>query len=125
SARAPCELASLTDYPPPHAAARMGEARMAAFCRRHSYRGTKTPAQLLARLRTAPTAPVGLPAATLASMIGVQIALLRALQSGIAQIEALITERVTSHPKAQLLTQLPGVGTINLAQLLAELGPIL
>jgi transposase len=125
SLASPIALAFLTDYPTPQAAARMGEARMAAFCRRHSYRGTKTPAQLLARLRTAPTAPVGLPAATLASMIGVQIALLRALQSGIAQIEALITERVTSHPKAQLLTQLPGVGTINLAQLLAELGPIL
>ena len=55
-------LAFLTDYPTPDAAARLGEARMAAFCRRHSYRGGKSPAELLARLRAAPTAPVGLPA---------------------------------------------------------------
>jgi transposase len=125
SLASPIALAFLTDYPTPDAAARLGDARMAAFCRRHSYRGTKSPAQLLARLRAAPTAPIGLPSATLASMIGVQVALLRALQSGIAQLEALITERVTAHPRAQLLARLPGVGTINLAQLLAELGPIL
>jgi transposase len=125
SLASPIALAFLTDYPTPAAAARLGDARMAAFCRRHSYRGTKSPAQLLARLRAAPTAPIGLPSATLASMIGVQVALLRALQSGIAQLEALITERVTAHPRAQLLARLPGVGTINLAQLLAELGPIL
>ena len=125
SLASPIALAFLTDYPTPDAAARLGEARMAAFCRRHSYRGTKTPAALLARLRAAPTAPVGLPCTTLASMIGVQVALLQALHSGITQLEALIAERVASHPKAQLLAQLPGVGTINLAQLLAELGPIL
>jgi Transposase len=35
----PIALAFLTDYPTPHAAARLGEARMASFCRRHSYRG--------------------------------------------------------------------------------------
>jgi hypothetical protein len=29
----------LTDYPTPQAAARLGEARMAAFCKRHAYRG--------------------------------------------------------------------------------------
>ena len=35
-------LAFLTDYPTPQAAAHLGEARMAAFCRRHSYRGGKS-----------------------------------------------------------------------------------
>jgi len=62
-------LAFLTAYPTPQSAARLGEARMAAFLRRNSYRGGKSPALLLARL--------------------------------------------------------PGAGTINLAQLLAEVGPIL
>jgi hypothetical protein len=33
--------------------------------------------------------------------------------------------RVAGHPRAQLLASLPGVGIINLAQLLAEVGPIL
>ena len=36
-------LAFLTDYPTPDAAARLGEARMASFLRRHAYRGGKTP----------------------------------------------------------------------------------
>jgi hypothetical protein len=36
-------LAFLTDYPTPQAAARLGQARLAAFCRRHAYRGGKPP----------------------------------------------------------------------------------
>jgi transposase len=43
----------------------------------------------------------------------------------IAGIEHLIADRVAAHPRARLLRALPGVGTINLAQLLAEVGPIL
>jgi transposase len=118
-------LAFLTDYPTPQAAARLGEARLAAFCRRHSYRGGKTPIQLLERLRTAPVAPVGLPAATLRVIVGSQVNHLRALQAVIADVERQIRDKVNSHPRAQLLRQLPGVGVINLAQLLAEVGPVL
>jgi transposase len=118
-------LAFLTDYPTPLAAVRLGEARMAAFCRRHSYRGGKSPAELLARLRAAPIAPVGLPAETLAAIIGAQVQMLRALQTVINDTEQLIAARVAAHPRTRLLQQLPGVGTINLAQLLAEVGPIL
>ena len=53
-------LAFLTDYPTPQAAARLGQARLAACCRRHASRGGKPPAELLARLRTAPVPPSGL-----------------------------------------------------------------
>jgi hypothetical protein len=42
-----------------------------------------------------------------------------------SELEAAITTRIASHPRAKLLASLPGVGTINLAQLLAEVGPIL
>jgi transposase len=118
-------LAFLSDYPTPDSAARLGEARMAAFCRRHSYRGGKSATELLARLHAAPVAPVGLPAQTLKTIIGVQVQLLRTLQKAIADVEDSIAERVAAHPRARLLEQLPGVGTINLAQLLAEVGPIL
>jgi hypothetical protein len=41
------------------------------------------------------------------------------------ELEAAIKQRVAQHPRAKLLHGLPGVGTINLAQLLAEVGPIL
>lgn len=121
----PIALAFLTDYPTPRAARNLGEARMAAFCKRHSYRGGKSPAELLGRLRSAPVAPVGLPQETLRTMINAQVALLRALQAALADVEAAIASRVADHPRARLLERLPGVGTINLAQLLAEVGPIL
>ena len=125
SLASPIALAFLTDYPTPQAAARLGEARMTAFCRRHSYRGGKTAAELLHRLRAAPTAPLSLPPDTLAAMIAAQVQLLRSLQQAIGDIQRLIRDRVQSHPRARLLAALPGVGTINLAQLLAEVGPIL
>jgi transposase len=121
----PIALAFLAEYPTPQAAARLGQARMASFCRRHSYRGGKPPAVLLARLRSAPTAPVGIPPATLATLVGAQVQLLRTLLGTIAELEAAIATRVARHPRAKLLASLPGVGTINLAQLLAEVGPIL
>jgi transposase len=121
----PIALAFLADYPTPQAAVRLGQARMTSFCRRHSYRGGKPPAVLLARLRSAPTAPVGIPAATLAVLIGAQVQLLRTLLATIAELQAAIAKRVVIHPRAKLLASLPGVGTINLAQLLAEVGPIL
>ena len=118
-------LAFLTAYPTPQSAARLGEARMAAFLRRNSYRGGKSPALLLARLRAAPQAPVALPAATLAAMVRAHVQQLRSLQAALTGIEHLIAARVAAHPRARLLARLPSAGTINLAQLLAEVGPIL
>ena len=118
-------LAFLTDYPTPQAAARLGQARLAAFCRRHAYRGGKPPAELLARLRAAPIPSSGLAPAVLAQLIGAQVQLLRSLQATIGELETAIKQRVAQHPRAKLLSTLPGVGTINLAQLLAEVGPIL
>ena len=125
SLASPIALAFLTDYPTPQAASRLGETRMAAFCRRHSYRGGKHPSDLLCRLRSAPTAPVQLPHQTLASMIDAQVQLLAALQRSISEIEQMLAVRLQNCPRARLLEQLPGVATVNLAQLLAEVGPIL
>ena len=125
SLASPIALAFLVDYSTPQAAAHLGEVRMGAFCRRHAYRGGKSPAELLARLRAAPAAPIGLPTATLSAIVAAQVDLLRALQAAITNIERVIADRVAAHPRARLLEQLPGVGIINLAQLLAEIGPIL
>jgi transposase len=50
---------------------------------------------------------------------------LRTLHATIVDTENLIAARLAEHPRAQLLRQLPGVGVINLAQLLAEVGPFL
>jgi transposase len=121
----PIALAFLTDYPTPESAARLGEARMAAFLRRHAYRGGKTPTELLARLRSAPTPPTGLPPEVLARLLAAQIQLLRTLLATITALESEIKRIVAIHPRARLLQQLPGIGQINLAQILAEIGPIL
>jgi transposase len=50
----PISLAFLARYPSPADARGLGEKRLAAFLRAHRYGGRKTPAQLLARLRSAP-----------------------------------------------------------------------
>ena len=101
-------LAFLTDYPTPTSAAHLGEARMAAFCRRHAYRGGKSPAELLSRLRAAPVAPVGLPPATLAAMVTAQVTVLKTLQTVISDVERLIAVRVVAHPRSNLFESARG-----------------
>ena len=100
-------LAFLADYPTPQAAARLGEARMASFCRRHSYRGGKPPAELLARLRSAPTAPVGHPAGHPGELVGAQVQLLRTLLATIADLEPAIASRVACHPRPSCWPRCP------------------
>ena len=123
SLASPIALAFLTAYPTPQSAARLGEARMAAFLRRNSYRGGKSPALLLARLRAAPQATLALPAITLTAMVRAHVQQLRSLQAAITAIEHLIAARVAAHPRTRLLARLPGVGTINLAELSPKSAP--
>jgi transposase len=121
----PIALDFLTAYPTPQAAADLTEIDLAAFCRQHAYRGGKSAAVLLARLRAAPAPPVGLHPAVLTQLIMAKVALLRTVLAGITDLERAIKKRLATHPKAHLLAALPYVGQISLAQLLAELGPIL
>ena len=65
-------LAFLAEYPTPQAAARLYQAHLTAFCRRHAYRGGQSPATLLKRLHVAPQPPVGLHPAVLAQVVGAQ-----------------------------------------------------
>jgi transposase len=118
-------LAFLDGYPTPQAAARLGEARLAAFCRRHSYRGGRSPAELLARLRQAPTPPVGLAPEILTELVSAQVRLLRILLATIADLDRALGAGLLGHPKAALLTPMPRIGEVNLAQIVAEVGPIL
>ena len=99
---------------------------MAAFCRRHGYRGGEDRRTAADRLRARTgRRRSACPPTTLTAIISAQIQLLRAVQATIAEIEKRIAGCVAAHPRARLLAALPGVGTINLAQLLAEVGPIL
>jgi transposase len=118
-------LAFLDAYPTPESAARLGEARLAAFCRRHSYRGGRSPAELLQRLRAAPTAPVGLAPEVLTELVGAQVRLLRTLLATIADLDRALGAGLLGQAKAGLLAPLPRIGEVNLAQVVAEVGPIL
>jgi transposase len=118
-------LAFLEAYPTPQAAARLREARLAAFCRRNSYRGGRSPAELLTRLRSVPTPPVGLAPEVLTELIGAQVRLLRTLLATIGDLDRALGAGLFSHAKAKLLAPMPRIGEVNLAQLVAEVGPIL
>jgi transposase len=118
-------LAFLADYPTPESAARLGEARLAMFCRRHSYRGGRTPSQLLQRLRNAAIAPVGLDPIVLAELVGAQTRLIGTALETIAGLDAAIGSVLLAHSKAHLLATLPRIGEVNLAQVIAEIGPLL
>lgn len=118
-------LAFLTDYPTPTSAARLGEGRMAAFCHRHHYSGRRPASELVARLRNAPAATGILADHVLGSVVSTRIAQLRTLLNSIEQLDKAIDTALCAHTKTHVLADLPRVGRINLAQLIAELGPIL
>ncbi len=118
-------LAFLERYPTPEAAARLGDARLAAFLRRHAYSGRRPAAELLERLRAAPVAGAGLDPTALAACVRAQVGLVRALRATIADLDRALAAALPAHPKAALLAPLPRVGTVNLAQLLAAVGPVL
>jgi transposase len=113
-------LAFLDAYPTPESAARLGQARLAGFCRRHSYRGGRSPAELLGRLRSAPAAPVGLAPEVLAELVGAQVRLLRILLATIAELDRALGAGLLGHAKAGLLAPLPRIGQVSLAQVVAE-----
>jgi transposase len=118
-------LAFLTDYPTPQAAARLGEGRMGQFCRRHAYRGGKPPAELIKRLRAAPAAASPISPEILAAIVAGSVAQIRVLNAEIRRLEDAIEGALASHPKAAVLENLPRAATVSLAQLIAEIGPLL
>src|SRR5207244_8575029 len=98
---------------------------MAMFCRRHSYCGRRPPAELLARAQAAPEAASGLDPGVLAEVVRAKVRVLRALLETIADLDRGIGAALLVHPSAELLAAMPRIGELNLAQILAEVGPIL
>ncbi len=118
-------LAFLTDYPTPQTAALLGEGRMGQFCRRHSYRGGKSPAELLRRLRAAPASANPITPTILEAIVRGSTAQIRLLNTEITRLERAIADALATHPKTPLLQSLPRVATVSLAALIAEVGPLL
>lgn len=117
--------AFLADYPTPRSAARLGEGRMHQFCRRHSYRGGKSPAELVSRLRSAPASADPIAEKVLETIVRSSLAQIGLLNAEITGIERQLAGTLAKHPKAALLKTLPRVATVSLAALIAEIGPLL
>jgi len=121
----PVALAFLTRYPTPESAAHLGEGRMAIFLKREGYSGRRSASELVERLREAPQPISPLDPEILAVLVEAQVGLLRTLRGTLADLEAALKVRLAGCEKARLLASLPRVGEVNLAQIVAEVGPIL
>jgi transposase len=115
----------LERYPTPGHAARLGEQRLGAFLRRHGYSGRRSAEELLGRLRAAPTPAGGLDPDVLSDCVRAQVTLVRSLLRTISGLERAIAGVLPGHPMAGVLGPLPRIGEVNLAQVLAEVGPII
>lgn len=119
----PIALAFLTRYPTPHSAARVGEKRLAQFLRQHAYCGRRPVGELLARLRRAPASPVGeAEAEASGEIVRALVAILTPLVAHLQQLAGAIDAALTQHPDGPLVQSLPRSGSVNAAQILAELG---
>ena len=61
----------------------------------------------------------------LTELVGAQVRLLRTLLATITDLDRALAAGLLGHPKARLLETLPRIGEVNLAQVVAEVGPIL
>lgn len=121
----PIALAFLRRYPTPASAARLGEARMAAFLRKQRYCGRRSPAELLARLRAAPPCRAGeAEARAKGELVGVLVSLLEALGMRIAELTARIEQAAADPPDGKVIMSFPRAGRVCAAQILAELGDV-
>jgi len=121
----PICLAFLERYPSPQDASSLGVKRLAGFLARNGYSGRSNPAQLLARLRTAPHGRTG--GAELEARRAIVLALVAALKPLTEQIKLLtsqIADAVRTHNDGAIFLSLfrnPKT-VITAAELLAEIG---
>ena len=121
----PIALAFLERYPSPIDARGLGEQRLATFLARHRYRGPKSPAALLHRLRGAPAGRAGEQEIEARRAIGLAlVAALRPLVAQISELTSEIAHRVRAHPDGPIFTSLfrDPKRVIRAAALLAEIG---
>jgi transposase len=112
----------ITDYPTPAQAARVGQARMEAFCRRHGYSGRTSAAELTARLRphllsASPGTVAG--KAFSACLFADQ---LRLLNTYLRAYDKRLAALLETHPDTAIFASFPGVGPVIAATLISEIG---
>src|ERR1700712_262250 len=121
----PIALAFIGRYPPPASASRPGEKRLARFLVQHAYSGRRSAAELLVRLRAAPTG-LASDAETEArgEIVRALVGVLERLILAIAKLSSRIEQAVAQLPDGRIVMSFPRAGRINAAQILAELGDV-
>ena len=121
----PIALAFLHRYPTPDSAARLGPKRLAGFLASHAYCGRRSPAELLARLRAAPTGRAGeAEAEARGELVRALAATLETLVAEIVRLSSRIAHDVAALPDGQIVMSFPRSGRICAAAILAELGDV-
>ena len=121
----PIALAFLERYPSPQDARGLGERRLAAFLARHRYSGRKSAADLLARLRFAPTGRAGESEAEARRQIVLGlVACLKPLVAQINQLTGEIGILLRQHPDGEIFRSLfrDPKSVVTAAELVAEIG---
>jgi transposase len=115
-------LAFIRSYPTPEQAARLGERRMDAFLKRHSYRGRVPADVLVRRLRTHLLgASTGTTVARSRFALA-QTELLELLNRQLKDFDGALEQALQGHPDAHIYLSFPGIGTVVAAMLLATIG---
>jgi transposase len=121
----PIALAFVQRYPTPDHAARLGEKRMRGFLAQHRYCGRRSAAELLARLKAAPTGLAGAAESEAkGELVRALASVLTALHAQIAELTARIEHEVADLPDGQIVMSFPRAGRLCAAQILAELGDV-
>jgi transposase len=121
----PIALAFIGRYPTPDRASRLGEKRLASFMAQHAYSGRRSAADLLARLRAAPTGLASeAEAKAKGEIVRALVGVLERLVAEIAKLSSRIEHAVAQLPDGRIVMSFPRAGRINAAQILAELGDV-
>jgi transposase len=121
----PIGLAFLERYPSPADTRGLGEKRLEGFLARHRYCGRRTPTELLARLRSAPTAIVGeLEAEARRNAVIGLVAALAPIVEQIGQLTSQIAGATRAHPDGAIFLAFfrDPKSVVTAAGLLAEIG---
>jgi len=119
----PIALDFLDTFSTPDSTARLGTKRLERFLKRHAYCGRRGLDELLDRLRSAPVGLAGdLERETKGQLVRSLVTCLRPVVAQIRELDGLIAALLAQHPDGALLQSFPRTGTINAAQILAELG---
>lgn len=118
-------IAFLERYPTPAGAAKLTAGRIEAWTKRQGYSGKRPGTVLIERLRAAPRAASRLGEAIIEQLVLAQVALVKAVRASIRALDGHIAAALGTHPYAILFASMPRIGTVNLGQIIGEIGPIL